>query len=87
MALRLSALRGGRALPPERSSGAHFSVSVGKGEIVPIHNYLSTMPLGHIHIGGIARPFLISALHGSEWSYSRPDRLTPEEGASGIHWI
>jgi hypothetical protein len=30
---------------------------------------------------------LISALNGGEWSASRPNRFTPRERASGIHWI
>jgi hypothetical protein len=36
---------------------------------------------------GIAPSFLTSALDGSEWSASRPCRFTPEEEASGTHWI
>jgi hypothetical protein len=31
--------------------------------------------------------FLTSALAGSEWSASRPGRLTPRERAPGTHWI
>jgi hypothetical protein len=31
--------------------------------------------------------FLTSALAGSEWSASRPGRLTPGERAHGTHWI
>jgi hypothetical protein len=30
---------------------------------------------------------LTSALNGSEWSASRPDRFTPRERAPGTHWI
>jgi hypothetical protein len=30
---------------------------------------------------------LTSALDGSEWSASRPDRFTPRERAPGTHWI
>jgi hypothetical protein len=30
---------------------------------------------------------LTSALHGGEWSASRPGRFTPRERASGTHWI
>jgi hypothetical protein len=30
---------------------------------------------------------LTSALDGGEWSASHPDRFTPRERASGIHWI
>jgi hypothetical protein len=37
--------------------------------------------------GGIAPPFLISALDGSEWSASLPNRSTSEERALGTHWI
>jgi hypothetical protein len=36
--------------------------------------------------GGIAPPFLTSALDGGEWSASRPGRFTPREIASGNHW-
>jgi hypothetical protein len=36
---------------------------------------------------GIAPPFLTSALHGGEWSASRPGRFTPEQRAPGTHWI
>jgi hypothetical protein len=31
--------------------------------------------------------FLTLALVGGEWSASRPGRFTPEERASGTHWI
>jgi hypothetical protein len=31
--------------------------------------------------------FLTSALVGEEWPGSLPGHFTPEEGASGIHWI
>jgi hypothetical protein len=37
--------------------------------------------------GGIAPPFLTSALDGGEWSASRPYRFTPGERAPGTHWI
>jgi hypothetical protein len=37
--------------------------------------------------GGVAPPFLTSALDGSEWSASRPCRFTPGERAPGTHWI
>jgi hypothetical protein len=37
--------------------------------------------------GGIALPFLTSALDGGEWSASRPCRFNPGERASGTHWI
>jgi hypothetical protein len=30
---------------------------------------------------------LIAALHGGEWSASRPGRFTPRERAPGIHWV
>jgi hypothetical protein len=36
--------------------------------------------------GGVAPPFLTSSLDGGEWSI-RPCRSTPEERASGTHWI
>jgi hypothetical protein len=35
--------------------------------------------------GGIALPFLMSALDGGEWSASRPGRFTPRERAAGTH--
>jgi hypothetical protein len=35
----------------------------------------------------IAPPSLISVLFGGKWSDSRPDRLTPEERATGTHMI
>jgi hypothetical protein len=31
--------------------------------------------------------FLTSALHGGEWSASRPGHFTPRETARGTHWI
>jgi hypothetical protein len=37
--------------------------------------------------GGIAPPFLTSALDGGEWSVSRPCRFTPEERAPGTNGI
>jgi hypothetical protein len=37
--------------------------------------------------GGIAPPFLISALDGREWSPSSPGRFNPGEGPPRIHWI
>jgi hypothetical protein len=37
--------------------------------------------------GGIAPPFLTSALDGGAGSASQPDRLTPGERAPSIHWI
>jgi hypothetical protein len=38
-------------------------------------------------IGGIAPPFLTSALDGSKWSASPPGRFTPGEMAPGTHWM
>jgi hypothetical protein len=35
--------------------------------------------------GGIAPPFLTSALDGGEWSASRPGRYTPEERAPPLY--
>jgi hypothetical protein len=35
--------------------------------------------------GGIAPPFLTSALDGGGWSASRPCRFTPEERVPSIH--
>jgi hypothetical protein len=37
--------------------------------------------------GGIALPFLTSALDGGEWSASRPGRFISGEIAPGTHWI
>jgi hypothetical protein len=37
--------------------------------------------------GGIAPPFLTSALDGSECSASHPGRFTTKERAPGTHWI
>jgi hypothetical protein len=37
--------------------------------------------------GGIAPPFLTSALGVSEWSGSHPNRFTPGKGAPGTRWI
>jgi hypothetical protein len=37
--------------------------------------------------GGIAPPFLTSALDGGEWSASRPCHFTPGERAPGTHCI
>jgi hypothetical protein len=37
--------------------------------------------------GDIAPTFLSSALHGGEWSASRPGRFTPGKLVRGTHWI
>jgi hypothetical protein len=37
--------------------------------------------------GGIALPFLTSALDWDKWSASRPGRFTAKERTSGTHWI
>jgi hypothetical protein len=37
--------------------------------------------------GGIAPPFLTSALDGGEWSASRPGRFTSGEIAADTHWV
>jgi hypothetical protein len=37
--------------------------------------------------GGIAPPFMTSALGGVEWSASRPGLLTHVDGGLGSHWI
>jgi hypothetical protein len=37
--------------------------------------------------GGIAPPFLTSALDGGERSTSSPGHFTPRERAAGTHWI
>jgi hypothetical protein len=36
--------------------------------------------------GGVAPPFLASALDGAESSASHPGRCTPEERAPDTHW-
>jgi hypothetical protein len=41
----------------------------------------------HKGSGGIAPPFLTSALNGGEWSASRPCHFTPVDRALGTHWI
>jgi hypothetical protein len=55
-----------------------------KGKVVPVLNYLSTMPSAR---EGIASPFLISALYAGEWSASCPSSITPGERASDTHCI
>jgi hypothetical protein len=37
--------------------------------------------------GGVAPPFLTSALDGGEWSASRPSRFTSGERALGTRWL
>jgi hypothetical protein len=37
--------------------------------------------------GGIAPPFLTSALDGGEWSASRPGRYTPRERGPGTYRV
>jgi hypothetical protein len=37
--------------------------------------------------GGIAPPFLTSALDGDEWSTSLTGRFSPKERDPGTHWI
>jgi hypothetical protein len=37
--------------------------------------------------GGIAPPFLTSALVGGQWSASHPGSFTPGEINPGTHWI
>jgi hypothetical protein len=45
------------------------------------------MPFDVWGSGGIAPPFLTSALYGGEWSASRPYRFTSEETAFATCWI
>jgi hypothetical protein len=40
---------------------------------------------GHRENGGVAPPFLISALKGG-WSASRPGGFTPRKRTPGTHW-
>jgi hypothetical protein len=49
------------------------------GKVVPVLNYLSTIPWIRMGSGGIAPWFLTSALDGGEWFTSRPERFTPGE--------
>jgi hypothetical protein len=44
------------------------------------------MPRRCIGGGGVAPPFLTSALDGGEWSASHPGRFTSWERAPGTHW-
>jgi hypothetical protein len=37
--------------------------------------------------GRIAPPYLTSALHGGEWSASRPGRFTTRERDPSTHWV
>jgi hypothetical protein len=37
--------------------------------------------------GGIAQPFLTSALDGDKWPVLRPGRFTPGKAAPSTHWI
>jgi hypothetical protein len=37
--------------------------------------------------GGIASPFLTSALDGDEWSASGTGHFTADKSAPGTHWI
>jgi hypothetical protein len=48
---------------------------------------LSTTPWRLMRSGGIPPPFFTSALDGGVWSASRPDQITPWEGAPGTYWI
>jgi hypothetical protein len=47
-----------------------------EGKAVPAFNYLKYYSMNKS--GGIATPFLTSALNGGEWSASCPCRSTPE---------
>jgi hypothetical protein len=56
-------------------------------KVVPPLNQLSTTPRKVVVSGGIAPPFLTTALHGGKWSASSPGRFISEERAPGTHWI
>jgi hypothetical protein len=45
------------------------------------------MPRRRMGSGGIAPPFLNSAIVGAEWSASRPDRFIAGERTPGTYWI
>jgi hypothetical protein len=61
---------------------------VCKGKFIRIFNYV----IKHCHEGvwgngGIAPPFLTSALYGCEWSSSHTCPFTSRKEVPGTHWI
>jgi hypothetical protein len=48
---------------------------------------LSTTPWRRMRSGGIAPPFLTSALDGGEWSVLITGRLAPGDKDPGTHWM
>jgi hypothetical protein len=69
---------------------AHSLVTVENGKKVNLSLRLINWELCHEDIwgsGGVAPPFLTSALHGGERSTSRPGRFAYGERAPGTHWI
>jgi hypothetical protein len=50
----------------------NFEICQCEGKVTPSLNYLRNMPLRHMGDGGIAPPFLVSALDGDDWSASSP---------------
>jgi hypothetical protein len=65
----------------------NYFCAIVKGKVVPVLDYLSTNHEDVWGSGGIAPPFLTSALDGDVWSASCPGRFTPSEIVPGAHWI
>jgi hypothetical protein len=73
-------------LPPsqvQRFPAPCFKSVLSKGQ-EPTHIHICIYVWGS---GGVATPFLTSALDGDEWSTLRPGRFTPGETAFGTHWV
>jgi hypothetical protein len=68
-----------------------FEVTICKFSINPITNpkfvYSHSITWQYMWSGGIAPPFLTSALDEGEWLASCPLHFTTEERTPGIHWI
>jgi hypothetical protein len=56
------------------------STHLDKGKVVPVINHYAMSGRGVMF-----PQFLTSILDGSEWSVSRPGRVTPEKRAHGSH--
>jgi hypothetical protein len=74
----------GRPLKEEVLSN---NISLFRGIVLPGLNSLSTCHEDIWGSGGIAPPFLTSALDGGEWSTSHPCCFTPGETALGTHCV
>jgi hypothetical protein len=68
------------------SGSVPLCVIAKKGKAPVLYN-LRNIPQKSMGSGGIAPPFLTSALDGLEWSASRPGRFTPSRKAAGTQWI